>query len=76
MSAPGTPVRAVRETAQISLRQLEHLTGINRAMWSQIENGRMLPEPQHLAALSDVLGVPYGDWRLRFILERRAETSA
>lgn len=63
------PVRAVREAAELSLRQLEDLTGINRGVWSAIENGRTLPEPRHLAALSTALGVPLGEWRIRFVLE-------
>lgn len=69
MSAPGTPARQIREARGLSLRQLEEQTGINRATWSQIETGRMLPEPQHVAALSAALGVPYEEWRVRFVLE-------
>lgn len=75
MSAPGTPVRQVREAAEISLRQLEDLTGINRAAWSQIENGRLLPQAQHITALSLALGVPSEEWEIRFVLERKAEAS-
>lgn len=71
MSAPGTPVRELRKHAGISLRQLEALTGINRAVWSQIETGQKLPEPEHIAALSDALGVPYSEWRIRCVLEKK-----
>lgn len=65
----ATPVRAVRETRGLSLRQLEERTGINRGVWSQIENGKHLPEPRHIAALSEALDVPAGQWRIRFVLE-------
>lgn len=63
------PVRAVREEREISLRELEELTGINRAVWSQIETGQKLPGPEHIAALSTALDVPAERWRLRFVLE-------
>lgn len=65
----GVALRDVRKAAWLSLRDVEEQTGINRAIWSQIETGRMLPEPQHIAALSRVLQVPYEQWRLRFVLE-------
>lgn len=63
------PVRALREARDLSLRQLEELTGINRGVWSQIENGKHLPEPRHIAALSRALDVPAEQWRIRFVLE-------
>lgn len=65
----ATPARAVREARGLSLRQLEERTGINRATWSQIETGKHMPEPRHIAALSEALGVPAGQWRIRFVLE-------
>lgn len=65
----AVPVRALREARDLSLRQLEELTGINRGVWSQIENGKHLPEPRHIAALSRALGVPAEQWRIRFVLE-------
>ena len=65
----ATSARAVREARDLSLRQLEELTGINRATWSQIETGKHLPEPRHIAALSRALGVPAEQWRIRFVLE-------
>lgn len=69
---PGaTSVRDLRNAAGLSLRELEDLTGINRGVWSQIETGRMLPEPEHLGALSRVLEVPIEEWRIRFVLERK-----
>lgn len=65
----GTPVHAVRRFRRLGLRHLEEMTGINRATWSLIENGKMLPEPRHIAALSAALDVPYEQWRLRVVLE-------
>lgn len=72
MKAAGTSVREIREAAEISLRELQERTLIHRATWSRIENGTMLPEPQQLAALSEALGVPFEEWRIRFVLERKA----
>lgn len=69
MNRLGTPVRDVRKAREISLRQLQDLTGVNRAVWSQIENGRLLPEPKHIAALSAALSIPMEQWRIRFVLE-------
>lgn len=68
----ATSVRAVREARGLSLRQLEERTGINRGVWSQIENGRLLPQARHLAALAVALDVPAGEWEIRFVLERKA----
>lgn len=65
-------MRDLRRAAGISLRDLEELTDIHRATWSRIENGTMLPEPQQLAALSEALVVPFEEWRIRFVLERKA----
>lgn len=65
-------MRSIREARGLSLRQLEELTGINRGVWSQIENGHLLPQARHLAALDAALDVPAGEWEIRFVLERKA----
>lgn len=67
----ATSVRAVREARGLSLRELEERTGINRGVWSQIENGHLLPQARHLA-LAVALDVPAGEWEIRFVLERKA----
>jgi ribosome-binding protein aMBF1 (putative translation factor) len=73
---PGArTLRELRHQRGVSLRDLEQQTGINRAAWSQIEHGRLLPDPRHLAALSAALDVPYEAWVIRFSLEAE-ETSA
>lgn len=68
----ATSARAVRKQRELSLRELEERTGINRAVWSQIETGQLLPSPRHIAALSRALDVPAEEWRIRFVLEREA----
>lgn len=62
--------REIRLQQHMSLRLLEARTGVNRATWSQIERGLLLPSPAQLAKLSEALGVPYREWRIRFMLER------
>lgn len=69
MTPAGKSLRELRHEHGLSLRGLQERTNINRATWSRIENGKLLPEPAHIAALSAALGVPYGAWRIRFTLE-------
>lgn len=59
----------LRVARKLSLRDLQEATGINRGLLSQMERGRLIPEPEHLAALSHALGVPVESWRIRFVLE-------
>lgn len=74
MKRPATDARELRQAREISLRALEALTGINRAVWSQIETGQKLPGPEHIAALSTALDVPAERWRIRFVLELEETT--
>jgi transcriptional regulator with XRE-family HTH domain len=65
----ATPLRALREARGLSLRDLEATTGINRAIWSQVERGRMVAEPRQVAALALALDVPIEAFRYRIVLE-------
>lgn len=69
---PGQSLKDLRAELKLSLRDLQDLTGVNRSIWSLIESGAMLPSPEQIAVLSRVLRVPYEEWRIRFVLERRA----
>ena len=73
MSGAGKALRDLRHERGLSLRGLQQLTGFNRAVWSQIENGKLLPEPAHIVALSKALGIPIASWRIRFVLEARVD---
>jgi len=73
VSAAGKSLRELRLERGLSLRRLQDLTGVNRATWSRVENGELLPKPGHIAALSDALGVPYAAWQIRFVLEARVD---
>lgn len=53
----------------MSLRDLQSETGINRAVWSQIERGLLMPGPLHLAMLGRTFGVPVYEFRMRFVVE-------
>lgn len=68
---PGAAVslRDLRQQRGLSLRQLEDETGISRAVWSQVERGKLLAEPHQVAALSAVFEIPPAAWRVRFLLE-------
>lgn len=67
--AGATPVRALREAAKLSLRDLEQRTGINRGVWSAIENGHTFPRTRHLVALAAVYEIPIEGLQYRFVLE-------
>lgn len=69
---PATTLAALRGARRLTLRDIEHATGVNVAVWSQIERGLMVPQPKHLAALSAVFAVPVSSWRVRFVLETEA----
>lgn len=75
--APTTAARSSKRSAPrskergLSLRQLQETTGINRAVWSQVERGKLLPTPEQIAALSDALEIPVAAWLIRFQLEAR-----
>jgi transcriptional regulator with XRE-family HTH domain len=58
----GERIRSLREVAQLSLRQVETLTGVSNAYLSQIELGRVgPPSPKIIERLARALGVPYLD---------------
>lgn len=63
-----TPVRLslrqLREKRDLSLREVQKATGFNRGILSEIENGKRVPTPVHLLALSDLYGVPPEEWSL------------
>lgn len=66
---PGIPLRELRVGRGVTLTELAERSGVATATLSQIERGRLLPEPRHVAALSTALDVPYEKWRIRFVLE-------
>lgn len=73
MNAARKSLRELRLERGLSLRRLEDLTGVNRATWSRIENGKLLPELEHIAALAAALEIPTTAWRIRFVLEARVD---
>jgi transcriptional regulator with XRE-family HTH domain len=54
----GVALRDIRETHDISARQLSDDSGISPAMISRIENGQVSPSIATMAALSEALDVP------------------
>jgi transcriptional regulator with XRE-family HTH domain len=70
--APATPLATLRARRGLTLKELEAATGINVAIWSQLERGLMVPQPRHLAALAHAFDVPLSSWRVRFVLETEA----
>lgn len=71
---PATSLVELRRAHGYTLKAIEAATGINVAIWSQIERGLMVPQPRHLAALAVVFDVPLASWRVRFILETEGAT--
>ena len=57
-------LRELRQQRDMTLRQVEADTGFNRGLISEIENGKRVPTPVHLLALSDLYGVPPEGWQL------------
>jgi len=53
-----TNLRAIRTAASLSLTEVEDLTGVNRAVLSQIETGRMLPADKFVGQLELAYGPP------------------
>jgi len=49
------------QTAALTLTEVEDLTGVSRAVLSQIETGRMLPADKFVAQLELAYGPP-ADW--------------
>ena len=59
-TAIGKYLRAIRETAGLTLRAVEEKTGVSNAFLSQIESGRVKqPSPGVLHKLAESYGVPY-----------------
>lgn len=65
----ATSLAEMRSSRGYTLKAIEAATGINVAIWSQLERGLMVPQPRHLAALADVFDAPLASWRVRFLLE-------
>src|SRR2546430_2317779 len=56
----GQELHKIRKLHDLSLRQVEKITGISNAYLSQLENGKAgNPSPHVLLQLSEVYGVPY-----------------
>lgn len=72
--APAVTLANLRDERGLTLKQVEEATGINVAVWSQLERGLMVPQPKHLEALARAFNVPVSSWRIRFVLE--TETAA
>jgi len=53
-----TNLRAIRTAASLTLTEVEDLTGVSRAVLSQIETGRMLPADKFVAQLELAYGAP------------------
>ena len=55
LRTPHTPSGEARRRANLSLRQLEELTGISRGLLSMWERGRYLLTPEQVQRISEVL---------------------
>lgn len=69
MSRSVRTLRDVRLKAGIGLRELEQRTGINRAIISQVERGRLITKPADLQPIADVLGVTEIEFRTLAVCE-------
>lgn len=56
-----TNLRTIRTAASLTLTEVEDLIGVNRAVLSQIETGRMLPADKFVPQLELAYGPP-SDW--------------
>src|SRR5712692_9463904 len=54
----GDRVRALRETKNLSQREVEKRTGLLRAYISRVENGHTVPAIETLEKLASALGCP------------------
>jgi transcriptional regulator with XRE-family HTH domain len=58
----GIRLRAARERAGLTLREVEERTGVSNAYLSQIESGRIKePSPRILHRLAELYGEPYSE---------------
>ncbi len=53
----GTPIRKLREKAQLSQRKAASAAGLTQAALSKIENGSFWPSKQSLGRIGKALGV-------------------
>lgn len=60
--ARGLTLRDLRERRELSIREVEEATAINRATLSKIERGIEAPTTEHLGLLSELYRVP-NRWR-------------
>jgi transcriptional regulator with XRE-family HTH domain len=58
LQALGALIRAQRQSAGLSLRELAERTNVSNAYLSQLERGRHEPSLTVLKAVADALGVP------------------
>ena len=49
--------KSLRTAKGVSLRDLSHMTGINRGHLSRIERGIHVPSPRIVQAVADALGI-------------------
>lgn len=72
-----TNLRAIRTAAALTLTEVEDLTGVNRAVLSQIETGRMLPADKHVGQLELAYGPAAGwyDAEVLLLIQRDGEDS-
>lgn len=59
----GAYIRAIRERAGLSQRQLASLAGFHHSMLARLESGEVAeqPKPENLQRLADALGIDSGD---------------
>lgn len=55
-------LRELREALELSLRDVEEASGVNRGSLSAIETGHALPLDEWIPKLEDVYGAPVTDW--------------
>ena len=74
----GSGLRSAREARNLSLRQVEEVTGISNAYLSQIENDQIKrPNPNILNALAELYAIPYEELmeRAGFVVPTRSRGS-
>lgn len=69
-------LRDVRLEKNVTIRQLERLSGVSRATISQIERGRMIASRTEAARIAEALGLEPGSLRTRTTLVLEEATSA
>jgi len=59
-----------RDKLQLNMKELAHLTGIDQALISKIENGKRLPTDKQLRLLTDVLCISYLEGKKLLLSEK------